>query len=468
MKKLFSSILVFLLAFSLAWTAEAASSIQNPQTAVQVNGESQLQKMLPIASVMPDDGATGVRPDTQIEISLDEKAPAFKRFQKKISSGKFDVAINGISTESTYDPESKRITVTHGNLKRHSIQEVTLSVKADLKSTENNSNNASYTFSFQTGSAIGEATNLWAEVENARVSTKEEGKVNIKVTDDYGNPATNATVHVTSDSSTLKSNPLVIDEDDNGEGSIGLRNNKAETVNLTITSQDNTYSDAVNKQSVQKVIEFYTPSKLQFRAENILLIQQVLPWESSIWNQTFNEHNMTYTVVDSTKLATVDFSQFDRIVLASDQPQSVYYVLRTRMAEIDEWVANGGVLYFGGACMGWQQGDWAIGPNNIRKTQAYHYTNFVVNTDSPITKGLPESLYYYYASFSILDNLPSNATVLMAIRKNGTLPTTAYFESGNGFVYVTTATIELPALNSESYWRVLWDNTFSHLFLGSK
>ncbi|WCK57376.1 hypothetical protein PP175_25250 (plasmid) [Aneurinibacillus sp. Ricciae_BoGa-3] len=107
---------------------------------------------------------------------------------------------------------------------------------------------------FTTGSAIGEATHATSSVDNASVKVTDGGKLNINATDDYGNPATNATVTVTGQgtgnaklaSSFATPDAITVT---NGTASVPLVDHTAENVALTFSVVDNTYKDAVDIQT---------------------------------------------------------------------------------------------------------------------------------------------------------------------------------------------------------------------------
>ncbi|WCK56971.1 hypothetical protein PP175_27660 (plasmid) [Aneurinibacillus sp. Ricciae_BoGa-3] len=107
---------------------------------------------------------------------------------------------------------------------------------------------------FTTGSAIGEATHVSGNVDNASVRVTEGGKLNVNVSDDYGNPATNATLTVTGTGAgntkvaSAFATPDIVTIT-NGTGNAPLADHSAETVSLSYTVQDNTYKDAVDTQT---------------------------------------------------------------------------------------------------------------------------------------------------------------------------------------------------------------------------
>jgi len=109
---------------------------------------------------------------------------------------------------------------------------------------------------FTTGSAIGEATHVVAATVAApSVSVDNGGTLNITATDDYGDPATNATVTVAGSGSFTSTSATIT----NGMASVPLNDHKAESVTLTYTMKDNTYSDQADDTHTGTASETFVP-----------------------------------------------------------------------------------------------------------------------------------------------------------------------------------------------------------------
>lgn len=175
---------------------------------------------LPILSSFPSDGATMVRPDTTIKISLNAQDKNFNRFRQQFEKGNFKVTLNGEIFECSYDKASKTIIIKNSILERYTDYSVCLSLKADMRSPENNSGNSTYSFNFRTGSSLNEAVYLTADFVKIPIRVTDDGQVRVKVTDDYGLPATNATVRLTSNTEKVVTKQLQLDATSNGEGVI--------------------------------------------------------------------------------------------------------------------------------------------------------------------------------------------------------------------------------------------------------
>jgi len=175
---------------------------------------------LPVLNSFPADGSSNIRPDSIIKIVLNPKDKNYNRFRQQFEKESFRVTLNGVTCESTYDKKNNVITLNSPVLERYTDYNVQLSLKADLRSPDNNSNNSTYSFKFKTGSAINEAVKLTADFVKLPERVTDVGQIGIKLTDDYGLPATNAIVRLSSDTQKVIAKELHIGADNNGEGVI--------------------------------------------------------------------------------------------------------------------------------------------------------------------------------------------------------------------------------------------------------
>jgi len=116
---------------------------------------------------------------------------------------------------------------------------------------------------FTTGSAIGEATHVRVNVASPSVSVVSGGTLTVTAEDDYGDPASNASItlsghgngnsRVASDFSAPTATVLT-----NGRATIALTDHRAEAVTITYRVKDATYTGTVDTTSGQ-AIETFTP-----------------------------------------------------------------------------------------------------------------------------------------------------------------------------------------------------------------
>jgi hypothetical protein len=106
---------------------------------------------------------------------------------------------------------------------------------------------------FTTGSAVGELTSATASVANATASVLDGGSLNVTATDDYGTPATNATVTITGTGTGNSRVPSAFvpqtAQITNGTVDVPLVDHSAETVNISYIIQDSVNHDPENTKS---------------------------------------------------------------------------------------------------------------------------------------------------------------------------------------------------------------------------
>ncbi len=209
---------------------------------VAVGNAGDTGKAIPVKNTLPASGASKVRPDTEVEFHLDTKQKRFREFREQLERGRFAVVVRGGGTErlfvgstqprqddehdlraeitgaAVYQVASSTVTVRPGLLKRYTTYTATLVVKdayeavihegeergrdgdkeKDESYREEDADQAkhSFSFSFTTGSDIGEPTRLLVSATNRKPRVTEGGQVQVRITDDYDSPATMGKVMV--------------------------------------------------------------------------------------------------------------------------------------------------------------------------------------------------------------------------------------------------------------------------------
>ncbi|HKQ98341.1 MAG TPA: choice-of-anchor D domain-containing protein [Candidatus Polarisedimenticolia bacterium] len=150
-------------------------------------------------------------------------------------------------------------------------------------------------------------------------------------------------------------------------------------------------------------------------AGNTLLVQESAPWGLNSNDQALTAAALPYTRAGISALDG-DLSAYRYIIVASDQTTSFYLALASRMPRLDAWVSGGGRLQMQAAGWGWQGGDASgvVLPRGVRIVQSIDNVNTVLDPTHPITSGLPTTLNGTAASHARFDNVPADATRLIA------------------------------------------------------
>lgn len=201
------------------------------------------------------------------------------------------------------------------------------------------------------------------------------------------------------------------------------------------------------------------PTEEKHGATDALLIQDFDPWDYNSNELALQELGISYDVINSTNLGTVDLSQYKFIMYASDQPTSYYTNLANNIAAIEAFVSGGGLL-IGHVCDdGWAGGDWTtehILPGNVQHVGVGEDDLVIVDITHPIVRGTPPGNFDIYgtdpnyfdgwvsSTHGYLTNLPPNADVVIEIESgaNAGQPTYIDYPFGSGKVLATMQTVE--------------------------
>jgi hypothetical protein len=164
---------------------------------------------------------------------------------------------------------------------------------------------------FTTGSGIGEAAHLTAAVESQKVRVTDVGKINVKITDDYDQPATNAEVTVTSSSADASTSVLTLGADSNGQGVISVNDLKRESVSLTITSHDKVFTGQQSEQTAQANMQFIAglPDHMTIQAAPDMVVGTSEHVTGTVFDKYENTVEDDTLVSATTTAGTVDMQQ---------------------------------------------------------------------------------------------------------------------------------------------------------------
>ena len=79
-------------------------------------------------------------------------------------------------------------------------------------------------------------------------------------------------------------------------------------------------------------------------AQNILIIQNNTPWGQSYWYDTLASLGYGYSQIDSNSIASVTLSNYDLVIVPSQQPSTLNTTMNAYMWKFEDYVSNGGGL----------------------------------------------------------------------------------------------------------------------------
>ena len=176
------------------------------------------------------------------------------------------------------------------------------------------------------------------------------------------------------------------------------------------------------------------------RAQDVLIIQNNTPWGQSYWYTVLGSYGLSYTTINYGSVASTDFTQYDLIIIPSQQPGAFNSTINSYMYKFEDYIDQGGKLIL-------MLSTWsAYSPyittlpysaSGSHSQFSYYFYN--VNASHPLMSGVAASGYSNYASHGYMTGYGS-ADVLTTNTWNNA---SSYFvESGSGAAYVSYLTIE--------------------------
>jgi len=180
-------------------------------------------------------------------------------------------------------------------------------------------------------------------------------------------------------------------------------------------------------------------------AADVLLVQDVDPWDYNSNEIALAEAGLSYVRIASWQLPSADLSSVGCVMYGSDQPTSYYENISLAVEKVSEFVASGGILVAHVCDGGWSEGYWSglsVLPGNVQHVLEYLEDVFIADPSHPVVDGLTDSYLsgWFYSSHGYFTDLPAGSRVV--IQSAGGQPTYVEYGWGSGMVIVTLHTIE--------------------------
>ncbi len=98
---------------------------------------------------------------------------------------------------------------------------------------------------------------------------------------------------------------------------------------------------------------------------NVAIFQDTNPWGRTSNQDILTANNIPFTFFNTSGIASVDLSPFDKVVISSAQSLTFYQTIANNLSLFESWIQNGGVFEMHGACQSssnWSgltmPGDW--------------------------------------------------------------------------------------------------------------
>jgi len=181
--------------------------------------------------------------------------------------------------------------------------------------------------------------------------------------------------------------------------------------------------------------------------DSILILRDSLPWKLSCTDSILDILGANYTVVPSDSFANFfPNSTKNTIIIPSDQPQEFYDNYRTYATKFNNFVYDGGVMFFSACDKGWNYGDileaGILFPSGTTLDTVYQTDtlNLVTGTH-PIVSDL-DTLRGYFASYSWFTDCPPFAQILTVSPDTVERPTLLVYQYGSGLVLLSSQPLE--------------------------
>ncbi len=181
------------------------------------------------------------------------------------------------------------------------------------------------------------------------------------------------------------------------------------------------------------------------RSANVLLLKDENPW--SAWGGEFatdpNETLLTnlgipYTVANSSQIATLDFTPFTMIMIASAQDDDFYTNYNASLAKFTDFVNAGGNM----------------------EIHAAAFSSISILPQLPggvnLAGTVPDDFEFCYANHRYFENLPAGTKILTKTQ-NSNQPTTIEYTIGGGVVVATTCPLEYAVVKNQGAASMLED-----------
>jgi hypothetical protein len=229
-----------------------------------------------------------------------------------------------------------------------------------------------------------------------------------------------------------------------------------------ITYGENTSSIARNSQASNHDNDI---APLQ-AGTNVLIIKDVDPWLYPANEEALQELWVSYDIINSADLAIADLSQYDIIIIPSNQYTSTYNNLIANRDKLAQWVANGGTLVVHACDMAFPNyGHWSQSflPGGVNHQHYYYNSLLIIDPTHPVVQGLSNSDIsgWGYSTHGFFIGLPANVNVIIETLTH--FPTYIEYSYGSGLVLATMQRIELPWRYEMETWKNLLRNELSYV-----
>ncbi|KKM67041.1 hypothetical protein LCGC14_1475140 [marine sediment metagenome] len=210
---------------------------------------------------------------------------------------------------------------------------------------------------------------------------------------------------------------------------------------------ENTKLDYINWNGDDDYLYYYLDVRFQPINGSVALFRDNLPWNVNSTEPILVKYNISYTVYNSSDFGSVDLSQYQKVILASEQVQTFYDRLEGNVTWFEDYAANGGILELHSVDRkgNYHDGTWNayLYPGGINKTYNVEFVDNSINIQThpfllkPFKLNESQVDGYIGGVFTVY---PSHARkVLLGPTSD---PIFIEFSYGSGYIVASTHTLE--------------------------
>jgi len=191
------------------------------------------------------------------------------------------------------------------------------------------------------------------------------------------------------------------------------------------------------------------------KGDVVLIIQDAAPWGNSANEQILDSNGINYDMINTSLISTTDFSNYNVILIPSDQPTSFYQTVASFVSKFNSYVAIGGILEF--HCAGWGSngGNSSLVtlPGGMNIIASSSVLNYVLDPSHPLVNGVPNPFTGNFASHAYFTDIPANAVHIVENQSGYT--NLVEYTYGHGVVIASGQTLEFGFENGEAVGIIL-------------
>jgi Tol biopolymer transport system component len=173
------------------------------------------------------------------------------------------------------------------------------------------------------------------------------------------------------------------------------------------------------------------------------------PWDMNTTEEILTTYGIDYTVYSSSDMGAVVLTQYEKVIIESDQDQLFYDTLGSYISWFESYAANGGILEIHACDGGWHSGYWVglyLMPGGFGQDHVYCDLISINLAGHPVLNNphiiTDEELDgWYYSTLGYFSTFPSSSRKILV--DSATLnPVFNELDYGEGSILITMLTIE--------------------------